>query len=184
MDIQTPLEEVVQDVSNSYSKDLCTTNNHPKLNLESQQEFGSKDRNILNITEIVSNPINVDANVVDVELEVEELQLILNESVDELLHFLVKIEEVSTEEIDELISFMFNDEDKTWATKACRDMKGRKLETIILRKKKWLARIWHQVVRDVDVSSVEYKVMSMELTEYVGSYLSIEEQTMDRSVGD
>ncbi|KAK5803187.1 hypothetical protein PVK06_030828 [Gossypium arboreum] len=91
-----PLEEFKHDVSNFDPMDQCITNNHLKLNRESQQEFGSGDGNDLNITEDISNPINID---VDVEVEIElttnfELQLFLRESVEEPIHFLAITENV------------------------------------------------------------------------------------------
>ncbi|KAH1082966.1 hypothetical protein J1N35_022727 [Gossypium stocksii] len=125
-----PLEEVVHDVPNSNLKGQCNIENYLELNLESQQELGTRYGDELNKV----NPINmVVAVVVEVaiKLDIEELQLILNESVNKSIHFLAKPKEVLVREIDEFILFLFNDEDKAWATKASRDIEGRKLEPII-----------------------------------------------------
>ncbi|KAK5793855.1 hypothetical protein PVK06_035018 [Gossypium arboreum] len=104
------LKEVVHDVLNFDHKDLCTIVNHDEFNREIQQEFGTVDHgNDLNIIEAISNIIDIAANVtVDVEVTdnlttTMELKLILNESVEDPIHFLAKIEEVPTEEVEEFI---------------------------------------------------------------------------------
>ncbi|KAH1091234.1 hypothetical protein J1N35_018491 [Gossypium stocksii] len=91
-----PFEEFGHDVSNFDPRDQCITNNHLKLNRESQQEFGSGDGNELNITEDISDPINID---VDMEVEIElttnfKLQSFLSESVEKLIYFLPITEKV------------------------------------------------------------------------------------------
>ncbi|KAH1107608.1 hypothetical protein J1N35_011376, partial [Gossypium stocksii] len=88
--------------------DLCTTDNHSELNLERQQEFGSKDRNELNIVMEIFNPINIEVDVV-VTLEVDELKLILNENVDESIHYLAITKKVPAKEIYEFNSFSFDE---------------------------------------------------------------------------
>ncbi|KAH1122288.1 hypothetical protein J1N35_005448 [Gossypium stocksii] len=121
---------------------ICLGRDQKDVQPECSNELPPKPNNYT--SENDGDSINLwdeDANVVvDVELGVEELQSILNESVDELIQFLVIIEEVSAEKVDELISFSFNDEDKTRPTKASHDMNGRKLETIIpqMAKRVWL----------------------------------------------
>ncbi|KAH1092219.1 hypothetical protein J1N35_019476 [Gossypium stocksii] len=87
----TPLEEVVYDVPNSNNKDCYIVIKHH-----------------------VFNPINIE---VDVEVEVAvyvaittnmELQLILSESMDKSVHFLVIFEETPTKKVEEFISFSFD----------------------------------------------------------------------------
>ncbi|KAH1097361.1 hypothetical protein J1N35_014282 [Gossypium stocksii] len=124
----TPLEEVTHDVTNFDLKDQCTFNKNLELNLESQQEFRIRDGNKLNITEEIFDPIKIDIEVevvVDVEVQLTtnlELKPILNERVDESIHFLAIIEEVLTKEIDEFILFSFNEEDKARVNRTSRDM--------------------------------------------------------------
>lgn len=64
----------------------------------------------MNIAKYVFDLINIEVYIVVdvVELKVEELQPILNESVDELIHFLAIKEEIPAEEVNEFISFSFD----------------------------------------------------------------------------
>ncbi|KAK5794458.1 hypothetical protein PVK06_035684 [Gossypium arboreum] len=55
----TALGEVIHDASNFDPKGQCITVSHPKLNLESQQEFGSGDGNEPDTTEDIFDPINI-----------------------------------------------------------------------------------------------------------------------------
>ncbi|KAK5836620.1 hypothetical protein PVK06_012416 [Gossypium arboreum] len=128
------MEEVVHDVSNLDPNDQFITDNHLELNLESRQEFRTRCKNELNINEDVFDPNNID---IVVELEVNELQPILNESVDEPIYFLAITENVLAKEIDEFISFLFNDKDKAQTTKTSRDMERRKLDTVIPQRIIW-----------------------------------------------
>ncbi|KAH1122284.1 hypothetical protein J1N35_005444 [Gossypium stocksii] len=120
---KTPLEEVVHDVSDIDPKDQCITNNHSELNLESQQHFETGDGDKLNIVKDISDPIHIVVDV-ELELEVEELQTILNESVNRPIHFLAITNEVPTKKTGKFVSFSFGDEGKTRAIKASRNMEG------------------------------------------------------------
>ncbi|KAK5845256.1 hypothetical protein PVK06_001421 [Gossypium arboreum] len=173
--LSTPLEEVLHNVSTFDLRDQCSTENYPKLNLESPQGFGIRDENELKIDTEVFDPINIDIQVeVVIDVEVErttnlELKPILNEIVDELIHFMAITEEVSIEEIDEFIMFSF-EEGKAQETKASRDMEWRKDTP---EDKLRLVRILHQVARDVDVALVEDKAISLESIEDFGSNLAL-----------
>ncbi|KAH1073532.1 hypothetical protein J1N35_025860 [Gossypium stocksii] len=92
------------------------------------------------IAKEVFDPININIEeevVVDVEVELTtnlELKYILNESVDELIHFLAITKEVSTKKVDEFFTFSFEEKGNARVTKASRDMEGKKFEKIIPRK--------------------------------------------------
>ncbi|KAH1056403.1 hypothetical protein J1N35_034468 [Gossypium stocksii] len=60
-----------------------------------------------------------------------ERKLILNESVDELIHFLAIVKKVPTKEIDELDSFSSDKGNKIRVTKTSRDIRRRKIKAII-----------------------------------------------------
>ncbi|KAK5811925.1 hypothetical protein PVK06_027313 [Gossypium arboreum] len=125
--------EIIHDVSNFNLKNQCILDNQSKLNLESQQEFGSGDGNKLNITKVVFDSINIDIDVVvdGAIITNLELKLILNESVDEPIQFLTITEEVPSKEINEFFTFSFEEEDKARVTKASCNIEGRKLKLII-----------------------------------------------------
>ncbi|KAK5794377.1 hypothetical protein PVK06_035600 [Gossypium arboreum] len=57
-----------------------------------------------------------------------ELKPILNESLEEPIHFLAIVEKVPAEDIDEFESFSSDKGNKVQVTKTSRDMEGRKLE--------------------------------------------------------
>ncbi|KAH1057095.1 hypothetical protein J1N35_035160 [Gossypium stocksii] len=60
-----------------------------------------------------------------------EFKPILNESVEEPIHFLAIVEEVLAEEIDEFGSFSSENGNKARMTKTSCDMESRKLEEIV-----------------------------------------------------
>ncbi|MBA0789642.1 hypothetical protein Gotri_006738, partial [Gossypium trilobum] len=102
-------EEVVHDVHNSNHDEHCITNNRSGLDDGNQQDFGIRDYvDEQNILEGVPDQINVETNItVDVAANVKvevannmERKLILNESVEEPIHFLAIVEKVPTEKID------------------------------------------------------------------------------------
>ncbi|KAH1114810.1 hypothetical protein J1N35_008188 [Gossypium stocksii] len=111
--------------------DQCITENQLELNLKNQQEFGFEDEIELHRTEEIFDLINME---IDVELEVEELQPIMNESVKESIHFLAITDEVPTKEMDEFISFSFDEEDKAWVDRTSYDMEAKWLKVIIPRR--------------------------------------------------
>ncbi|KAK5802401.1 hypothetical protein PVK06_029992 [Gossypium arboreum] len=90
------MEEVMHDVPISDDENLYIIIDHDELEDKVQQEFEIDDyKNELNMTEGVSEPINIEVDVtVDVDVEVElttnlELQPVVSESVGESVHFLV-----------------------------------------------------------------------------------------------
>ncbi|KAK5785521.1 hypothetical protein PVK06_040113 [Gossypium arboreum] len=60
-----------------------------------------------------------------------ELKLILDISVEELIHILAIVNKVPAKEVDEYDSFSFGKGNKARVTKTSRDMEGRKLKEII-----------------------------------------------------
>ncbi|KAH1097447.1 hypothetical protein J1N35_014368 [Gossypium stocksii] len=95
--------------------------------------------------EAFSNPIDVESNIIvdlvaDVKVEVTtnmELKLLLNESVEELIHFLAIAEKVPAEKIDEFNLFSSDKGNKAQVTKTSYDIEGRKLKAIIPQKMIW-----------------------------------------------
>ncbi|KAH1082246.1 hypothetical protein J1N35_022007 [Gossypium stocksii] len=113
-----PSEYVVDDVPISDNNDHYIFINPPKLDDNTQQEFGNGDReDELNITEGVSDPIDI--------------------MVEELIHFLTITKDMPTEGVEEFVSFLFNDEGKARVTKASRNIEIMKLEAIIPRNTIW-----------------------------------------------
>lgn len=92
---------------------------------------------------VVSDQIDVETDitidvVTNVKLEVNidmDLKPILNESVEDSIHFLPIVEKVLTEEVDEFYSVSFDKGNKARVTKTSCDIEGRKFEVIIPRKK-------------------------------------------------
>ncbi|MBA0772189.1 hypothetical protein Gotri_007606 [Gossypium trilobum] len=104
-----PREEVVHDVLNYDHDGNCITNNLLGLDDGNQQEFGIRDcADKLSIPEGVPDPINVETNItIDVAANVKvevttnmECKPILNESVEEPIHFLAIAKNVPAEEIN------------------------------------------------------------------------------------
>ncbi|KAK5826177.1 hypothetical protein PVK06_021092 [Gossypium arboreum] len=124
-------EEVMHDVPNLDPEDPCINVDHLKLENSSQKEFGTKyHRDKLNMAKAISNLIDIELDItVDVatNLKVEvttniELKPILNESVDEPIHFLAIVGKVPAKEVDEFNSFSFDKDNKARVTKTSRDM--------------------------------------------------------------
>ncbi|KAH1121704.1 hypothetical protein J1N35_004864 [Gossypium stocksii] len=86
------------------------------------------------MADVVFDPIDV---AIDIDLAVTtdiEFQSILSESVKESIRFLAIEKKVTIEEANEVNSFSSEKVNKTQKTKTSHDIKGRKLEAIILQK--------------------------------------------------
>ncbi|KAK5811824.1 hypothetical protein PVK06_027197 [Gossypium arboreum] len=117
-------KEDMSDVHNSDHKNPGIINDHNKIHGEIQPKLVIEDHgNEFNIVKTVSNPIDIAAEVaIKVKVEDElttnmEFKLILNKSVEDLIHFLAISEKVSTEEVGEFDSFSFDNKNKAQATK-------------------------------------------------------------------
>ncbi|KAK5839797.1 hypothetical protein PVK06_008637 [Gossypium arboreum] len=106
----------MHDVPNLDPGNPCIIIDHPILDCRSQQKFGTEDHgDDLNMAEVVSNPIDIESEItidvatnVKVELTIDmEHKLILNESVEEPIHFLAIVGKVPSEEVDEFDSLSF-----------------------------------------------------------------------------
>ncbi|KAK5770404.1 hypothetical protein PVK06_046554 [Gossypium arboreum] len=131
-------EEVEHDVPNLDSEDPCFIVDHLEFDNSSQQEFEiGYNGDELNMAEAVSNLIDVEITITVKLTTNMELKSILNESVEEPIHFLAIVEKVPVEEIDKFNSFSFDMGNKARMKKTSRDMEGRKLEEIIPQKMIW-----------------------------------------------
>ncbi|KAK5792881.1 hypothetical protein PVK06_034007 [Gossypium arboreum] len=139
-DTLPPREEVMHDVPNLDPQDPCFKVDHLELDNSSQQEFGTRDHgDKLYMDEAVFDPIDIELDITidvanDVKVEVTtnmECKSILNESLEEPIHFLTIAEKLSAEEIDKINSFSFKKDKKIRVTKTSCDIKGRKLKAII-----------------------------------------------------
>ncbi|KAK5833707.1 hypothetical protein PVK06_017561 [Gossypium arboreum] len=105
----------VPNLQNFDHEDPCTNVNHYEIHGEIQIELGTKDHeDKLNIVKAISDLIDI-TTYVTIEVKVKneltinkEFKLILNEIVEEPLHFLAIAEKVPNGEVNELNSFSFD----------------------------------------------------------------------------
>ncbi|KAH1031017.1 hypothetical protein J1N35_043191 [Gossypium stocksii] len=118
----------MHDVPNLDPEDPCFIVNHPKLDNSSQQEFEIRDHeDELNMVKAISDLVDIETTITVEVTTNMELKPILNESVEEPIHFLAIAEKVPAEEIDKFNSFSFNKGNKARMTKTSHDMEGSKL---------------------------------------------------------
>ncbi|KAH1083400.1 hypothetical protein J1N35_023161 [Gossypium stocksii] len=140
-EVLPPRKWGIYDIYNSDHENLCIINDHNKNYGEIQPELVTEDHgNELNVVEIVCDPIDITAKLT-IKVEVEdqlttniELEPMLYESVEKLIHFLAIKENVPTKEVDEFDSFSFDNGSKTQATKVSHNRERRNLKEIIPRK--------------------------------------------------
>ncbi|KAK5812671.1 hypothetical protein PVK06_028108 [Gossypium arboreum] len=137
--VARPLKkEDMSDAYNSDHKNHGIIDDHDKIYGEIQSKLVTEGHvDELNIVETVSDPIDNAAElIVNVEVKNKlttniEPKLILNESVEEPIHFLAITKKVPTDKVKEFDSFSFDNESKARVTKASCNRKRRKLESII-----------------------------------------------------
>ncbi|KAK5842289.1 hypothetical protein PVK06_004625 [Gossypium arboreum] len=107
------------DVHNLDHENPCTIDDHNEINGEIQLELVTEDHeDELNIVEPISNRIYIVVELT-INLEVkDELttniqpKSILNESVEDPIHFLAMVEKVPTNEVEKFVSFSFENDIK------------------------------------------------------------------------